>query len=93
MHICTSQWLPITRGRSAVCGVHQLRHPQELGSLVSGAAGRLYTCRLVCACASACVSEKRLAFAGLGQLLVSGKSMEKHGAAWLVELKRAVEEH
>lgn len=31
--------------------------------------------------------------AGLGQLLVSGKSMEKHGATWLVELKKAVEEH
>ncbi|CAL5224272.1 g6932 [Coccomyxa viridis] len=30
---------------------------------------------------------------GLGQLLVSGKSMEKHGATWLVELKKAVEEH
>ncbi len=29
--------------------------------------------------------------AGFGQVLVSGKSMEKHGATWLVELKHAVE--
>ena len=29
--------------------------------------------------------------AGLGQLLVSGKSMEKHGATWLAELKKVAE--
>ena len=35
---------------------------------------------------------KRLSNPGLGQLLVSGKSMEKHGATWLTELKNAVEQ-
>lgn len=35
---------------------------------------------------------KHLSNAGLGQLLVSGKSMEKHGATWLTELKKAVEQ-
>lgn len=31
------------------------------------------------------------ALAGFGQMLVSGQSLEKHGATWLVELKNAVE--
>ncbi len=35
--------------------------------------------------------QSNLCCAGLGQLLVSGKSMEKHGATWLAELKRVAE--
>ncbi len=37
-------------------------------------------------------SARSCACAGVGQLLVSSQSMEKHGATWLVELKKAVEE-
>lgn len=35
--------------------------------------------------------QNKVCCAGLGQLLVSGKSMEKHGATWLAELKRVAE--